>query len=56
MRSILVLADFSDAAFHAAQYAGILSKVFKSKALILFHAYRNIPAVDSEPMVAAGRE
>jgi len=56
MQSILVLTDFSDAAFHAARYAGMLSSVFKSKTLTLFHAYQNIPAVINEPVVAAGWE
>jgi len=39
MQTILVLTDFSDAAFHAACYAGGLTLQFHSKTLILFHAY-----------------
>ena len=39
MQTILVLTDFSDAAFHAASYAGGLTLQFHSKTLILYHAY-----------------
>lgn len=56
MQSILVLTDFSDAAFHAAQYAGMLSKSLNCKELILFHAYQTIPVVSHMPIVAAGQE
>lgn len=56
MQSILVLTDFSDTAFHAAEYACMLSCQFKSKRVILFNAYQTIPAVANEPMVNAGRD
>ncbi len=42
MQTILVLTDFSDNAFLAAEYAGILSKKWKSSRIILYHAYQTI--------------
>ncbi len=56
MQSILVLTDFSNAAFAAAKYAAMLSKVAKSKNLLLFHAYQNTPAVINEPVLENSRE
>lgn len=43
MQTILVLTDFSDNAFLAAEYAGMLSKKWKSsRIIILYHAYQTI--------------
>ncbi len=56
MQSILVLTDFSDNAFLAAEYAAMLSKVWKSKRIVLFHAYHTTGPIANTPMVASGRE
>src|SRR4051812_33707400 len=40
MDTILVLTDFSDAAFHAACYAAGLTLQLRSKQLVLYHAYQ----------------
>lgn len=56
MESILILTDFSDAAFHAARYACVFADIFKSKRVILFHAYQVISAVSNEPIARVGKE
>jgi nucleotide-binding universal stress UspA family protein len=45
MDNILVLSDFSDAAFHAACYAAGLTLQLHSKRLILYHAYEVVATV-----------
>ncbi|HEX2847886.1 MAG TPA: universal stress protein [Chitinophagaceae bacterium] len=42
MRSILILTDFSEAAFRAAEYAAELAATLQVKRIILYHAYQTI--------------
>lgn len=56
MKSILVLTDFSDAAFHAAEFACSLSRSFKSRRIILFNACQHIQPLAGQPIVAYGKE
>ncbi|MBC9909228.1 universal stress protein [Chitinophaga varians] len=42
MKSILILTDFSDAAFRAAEYATSLAPLLGLERLILYHAYRTM--------------
>ena len=56
MESILLLTDFSEAALHAARYACVFAGIFKSKQMILFHAFQRIPTVSNEPIGSVGRE
>jgi nucleotide-binding universal stress UspA family protein len=47
MKSILILTDFSDAAYHAAEYACSLARQMQSECIVLFHAYQTvIPTTD----------
>jgi len=41
MKNLLVLTDFSDTAFRAAEYACMLSKEYNCEKIILFHAYQS---------------
>jgi len=53
MQTILALTDFSDAAFHAAEYASFLAKYYKTRQLILFNSYfLNPTALANQPAVA----
>ncbi|WP_143307123.1 universal stress protein [Chitinophaga vietnamensis] len=55
MQTILVLTDFSDAAFHAAEYAAFLAKHYKSRQLILLNSYFvNPTALAPEPVAVVG--
>lgn len=54
MQTILVLTDFSDNAFLAAEYASLLCRQFSSSRLLLFHAYQQTGAVEAVPVVAMG--
>jgi nucleotide-binding universal stress UspA family protein len=50
--NILVLTDFSDAAFHAACYAAGLTLQFHSKRLILYNAYKaGVPVPDAASLM-----
>jgi nucleotide-binding universal stress UspA family protein len=57
MDNILLLTDFSPAAFHAARYAAALTQQYHVKELILYHAYEilvptwDIPVVSGSSMV-----
>ena len=42
MRSMLILTDFSEAAFRAAEYACELSGSLQTKRIVLYHAYQTI--------------
>jgi len=42
MRSILILTDFSEAAYRAAEYAAELADTLQVKRIILYHAYQTI--------------
>jgi nucleotide-binding universal stress UspA family protein len=44
-KKILVLTDFSDAAFNAAVYAAALTRQLKSSVLILYHSHEYLPVV-----------
>lgn len=44
-KKILVLTDFSDAAFNAAIYAAALTRQLKSSGLILYHSYEYLPVI-----------
>ncbi|QEH42035.1 universal stress protein [Chitinophaga sp. XS-30] len=47
MKSILILTDFSDAAFHAAEYACALATQMQCEKVVLYHAYRSfVPTTD----------
>lgn len=48
MRSILILTDFSEAAFRAAEYAAELVDTLQVRRIILFHAYQTIVAGGAE--------
>ncbi|QEC45555.1 universal stress protein [Pseudobacter ginsenosidimutans] len=56
MKSILLLTDFSDNAFLAAEYACMLAKKWKTEHLLIFYADQANTALESMPTVAAGRE
>lgn len=45
MLTLLILTDFSAAAYHAAQYACNLSRTIPVKRIILFHAYQSMAPV-----------
>lgn len=50
MKSMLILTDFSEAAFRAAEYACELAGSLRIKRIVLFHAYRTVlPATDLPP-------
>lgn len=42
MRSLLILTDFSEAAFRAAEYAAELADTLQVKRIIIYHAYQTI--------------
>jgi len=50
MRSVLILTDFSEAAFRAAEYACWLADVLQIKRVVLYHAYEVIIASTDTPM------
>ncbi|RAJ87956.1 nucleotide-binding universal stress UspA family protein [Chitinophaga dinghuensis] len=53
MQTILVLTDFSDTAFHAAEYACFLAKYYNTQQLILLNSYfLNPTALANQPVVA----
>ncbi|SHL25324.1 Nucleotide-binding universal stress protein, UspA family [Chitinophaga jiangningensis] len=53
MQTILALTDFSDTAFHAAEYASFLAKHYKTQQLILLNSYfLNPTALANQPVVA----
>lgn len=52
MKTILVAANFSESAIHAATYAARLSAQVKADYLILYHAYQLLPGLDSSAMGA----
>jgi nucleotide-binding universal stress UspA family protein len=49
MQTILLPTDFSDTAYHAAEYACMLTRQFGSRRLILFHAYQTLARVMDVP-------
>jgi nucleotide-binding universal stress UspA family protein len=53
MNTILVLTDFSDVSFHAAEYACALSRQLNSKRIVLYHAYEFI--MPSSPSAITGQ-
>ncbi|WP_343745735.1 universal stress protein [Chitinophaga sp.] len=52
MKSILILTDFSDAAFRAAEYATSLAPLLGVENLILYHAYRTMVQGSDIPVPA----
>lgn len=56
MLTLLILTDFSTAAFHAAQYACNLSRTVPVKRIILFHAYQAMEPVMVTTLPNASRE
>ena len=56
MKSILLLTDFSDNAFLAAEYACMLARKWKTEHLLIFYADQANTALESMPTVAPGRE
>ncbi|WP_113618714.1 universal stress protein [Chitinophaga flava] len=50
MKSMLILTDFSDAAFRAAEYASNLANKLQVERIILYHAYRTIIAGSEFPV------
>ncbi|NIG57466.1 universal stress protein [Chitinophaga sp. Cy-1792] len=55
MHTILVLTDFSDTAFHAAEYASFLAKYYKTQQLLLLNSFfLNPTALANEPVIAMG--
>ncbi|GGH70475.1 nucleotide-binding universal stress UspA family protein [Filimonas zeae] len=55
MLTLLILTDFTDAAFHAAKYACSLSRNLPVKRIILFHAYQAMAPVlvTTEPGISS---
>ncbi|MET7000027.1 universal stress protein [Chitinophaga defluvii] len=49
MKTILLPTDFSDTAYHAAEYACMLTRQFGAKRLILFHAYQTLVSIADVP-------
>lgn len=54
MKSILLLTDFSDNSFLAAEYACLLSRAWQSNRILLFHAYAGKPVTGNEIGEIAG--
>ncbi|MBC9934989.1 universal stress protein [Chitinophaga qingshengii] len=52
MKSMLILTDFSDAAFRAAEYATHLAPLLGAERLILYHAYRTMVVGSDVPVPA----
>ncbi|MBK1439922.1 universal stress protein [Parapedobacter sp. ISTM3] len=52
MKTLLIAADFSESAMHAAEYAAQFSRQIKADHLILYHAYQLLPGLDNSPMEA----
>lgn len=53
MKSLLVLTDFSEAAFRAAEYACTLAEPLQIKRIVLFHAYQTIVGGTELPVTTA---
>lgn len=58
MRSLLILTDFSEASFRAAEYACALVDNFQMRRVVLYHAYQTAIAVSDLPVgsVATNRK
>ena len=56
MDNILLLTDFSSAAFHAARYAASLSQQYHVKELVLFHAYEVLVPTPEIPVVVSNNK
>ena len=50
MKTLLILTDFSDAAFHAAEYACKMMTVLQTERIILYHAYQVFDETTSLPV------
>jgi len=50
MKSMLILSDFSEAAFRAAEYACALTGLLQIDRIVLFHAYQSIVATMDLPL------
>jgi len=50
MKSMLILTDFSEAAFRAAEYACVLTGLLQIRRIILYHAYQTIVATIDPPV------
>lgn len=51
MQSILILTDFSDNAFIAAEYASMLSRNWNSKRIVLYHVYQSSSITASKDLL-----
>ncbi|ULT28308.1 hypothetical protein KUH03_18000 [Sphingobacterium sp. E70] len=51
MKNLLLLTDFSDNAYAAAQYAAKLAPLWGIERVVLYHTYEVIPTVGTEPVV-----
>ncbi len=53
MKTILVAADYSESAIHAAEYAARLSVHVKADYVILYHAYQLLPGLNNNSMATS---
>lgn len=50
MKTLFICTDFSETAFHAAEYAIMLARNYKVKNIILFHAYQSVEPTTGLPV------
>ncbi|MGJ1410661.1 universal stress protein [Sphingobacterium thalpophilum] len=56
MKNLLLLTDFSDNAYAAAQYAAKLAPLWGIEKVVLYHTYEVVPTVGTEPVVISNAE
>lgn len=56
MKNLLLLTDFSDNAYSAAQYAAQLATLWGIEKVVLYHTYEVVPTVGTEPVVISNSE
>jgi nucleotide-binding universal stress UspA family protein len=54
MRSLLILTDFSETAFRAAEFACALADTFRVRRIVLYHAYQTAVATTDLPVSTVG--
>jgi len=56
MKNLLLLTDFSDNAYAAAQYAAKLASLWGIEKVVLYHTYEVVPTVGTEPVVISNSD
>jgi hypothetical protein len=55
IKSMLILTDFSENAFRAAEYACELAGLFSTRRIVLYHAYRVLKASEFPVRIVPGQ-